>query len=69
MKISINTEKQKRDQAKKRIAELKSELSKTDFKFSLDYDKKDTPEWIQLKSDRQAWRDEIRQLAPMITED
>ena len=62
MKISINTEKQKRDQAKKRIAELQTELSKTDFKFSQDYDKKDTPEWLQLKSDRQAWRDKIRQL-------
>ena len=62
MKISINTEKQKRDQAKERIAELQTKLSKTDFKFSQDYDKKDTQEWLQLKSDRQAWRDEIRQL-------
>ena len=48
--------------AQQRIAELQFELSKTDFKFSLDYDKKDTPEWLQLKSYRQSWREEIRQL-------
>ena len=49
-----------------RIAELQFELSKTDFKFSQDYDKKDTQEWLQLKSDRQAWRDEIRQLEQLV---
>ena len=60
--IKINPIKQAQADAQQRIAELQAELSKTDFKFSLDYDKKDTPEWLQLKSDRQAWRDEIRQL-------
>ena len=65
MKISINTEKQKRDQAKERIAALQQKLSDTDYVALPDYDK-DKP---QILADRQAWRDEIRQLAPMITED
>ena len=60
--IKINPVKQEQANAQKRIAELQYKLSKTDFKFSQDYDKKDTPEWLQLKSDRQAWREEIRQL-------
>ena len=58
MKISINTEKQKRDQAKERIAELQQKLSDTDYVALPDYDK-DKPE---ILADRQAWRDEIRQL-------
>lgn len=47
---------------KKRIAELKTLLAESDFKFSVDYDAQDTPEWTQLKADRQAWRLEIREL-------
>ena len=63
MKISINIEKQKRDQAKERIAELKRKLAETDYVTLPDYDK-DKPEVL---ADRQAWRDEIRQLEPTIT--
>ena len=48
-----------------RIAELKQKLRDTDYVTLADYDK-DKPEVL---ADRQAWRDEIRQLAPMITED
>ena len=48
--------------AEKRIAELKQKLAESDFKFSVDYDNQDTPEWNQLKADRQAWRTEIRDL-------
>ena len=58
MKISINTEKQKRDQANERIAELKQKLRDTDYVTLPDYDK-DKPE---ILADRQAWREEIRQL-------
>lgn len=43
-----------------RIAELKRFLSKTDFKFNVDYDEQETPEWETLKTQRQQWRDEIR---------
>jgi hypothetical protein len=45
-----------------RIAELKQKLAESDFKFNVDYDDQDTPEWNQLKADRQAWRDEVREL-------
>ena len=62
MKISINTEKQKRDQAKERIAELKDKLKDTDYVTLSDYDK-DKPE---ILADRQAWRDEIRQLEQLL---
>ena len=62
MKININTEKQKRDQAKERIAELQQKLSDTDYVALPDYDK-DKPE---ILADRQAWRDEIRQLEPTL---
>ena len=48
-----------------RIAELKRKLAETDYVTLPDYDK-DKPEVL---ADRQAWRDEIRQLEPMITED
>lgn len=48
--------------AEKRIAKLKTLLAESDFKFSVDYDAQDTPEWNQLKADRQAWRTEIREL-------
>lgn len=42
----------------KRIAELKQLLRDSDFKVLPDYDQ-DKPE---IKAQRQAWRDEIRQL-------
>ena len=45
-----------------RIAELKRKLAETDYVTLPDYDK-DKPEVI---ADRQAWRDEIRQLEPLI---
>jgi hypothetical protein len=58
MKISINTEKQKRDQAKSRIAELQQKLRDTDYVALPDYDQ-DKPDLI---AQRKAWREEIRQL-------
>ncbi len=58
MKISINTDKQQQDEAKARITELKQLLASTDYVTLSDYDK-DKPE---ILADRQAWRDEIRQL-------
>ena len=48
--------------AKERIAELKRNLAETDYVTLPDYDK-DKPEVL---ADRQAWRDEIRQLEPLI---
>jgi hypothetical protein len=48
--------------AERRIAQLKTLLAESDFKFSVDYDDQDTPEWNQLKADRQAWREEVREL-------
>jgi hypothetical protein len=49
-----------KDQAAKesRIAELKRLLAETDYKVMPDYDKPST----KVASDRQAWRDEIREL-------
>lgn len=47
---------------KKRITELKQLLADSDFKFNVDYDEQNTPEWDDLKTQRQAWRDEIRTL-------
>jgi hypothetical protein len=58
MKININTTKQQQDEAKARIAELQQKLRDTDYVGLQDYDK-DKPE---ILADRQAWRDEIRQL-------
>jgi hypothetical protein len=58
MKININTAKQQQDEAKARIAELQQKLRDTDYVGLQDYDK-DKPE---ILADRQAWRDEIRQL-------
>ena len=45
-----------------RIAELKQKLRETDYVSLPDYDK-DKPE---ILADRQAWRDEIRQLEPTL---
>lgn len=45
-----------------RIAELKGFLSQSDFKFNVDYDEQGTPEWEDLKAQRQQWRDETRLL-------
>ena len=58
MKIVINTEKQKQDEAKARIAELQQKLRDTDYVALPDYDQ-DKPDLI---AQRQAWRDEIRKL-------
>jgi hypothetical protein len=60
--ITVDQTKLAKLDAEKRIAELKTLLAESDFKFSVDYDDQDTPEWNQLKADRQAWRDEVRQL-------
>jgi hypothetical protein len=48
----------KKDEAKNRITELQQKLRDTDYVTLSDYDQ-DKPEII---ADRQAWRDEIRQL-------
>lgn len=45
-----------------RINELRQNLDQTEYKFNSDYDRKDTQEWLELKAQRQAWRDEIREL-------
>ena len=58
MEISINTAKQQKDEAKARIVELKQLLLDSDYKVLPDYDKTDDT----ITADRQAWRDEIRQL-------
>lgn len=49
-----------KDQAAKeqRIAELKRQLAETDYKVMPDYDKPES----KTVSERQAWRDEIREL-------
>jgi hypothetical protein len=60
--IKVDPAKLQAKQNAERIAELKQLLADSDFKFNVDYDEQNTPEWDQLKADRQAWRDEIRQL-------
>ena len=45
-------------EAQARIAELKRKLADTDYVTLSDYDKDKT----EVLADRQAWRDEIRQL-------
>jgi hypothetical protein len=45
-------------EAKARIAELKNLLDESDYKVLPDYDKTDE----DIIADRQAWRDEIREL-------
>lgn len=63
VKTAENKQAEATEQARQqRIAELKQKLAESDFKFNVDYDEQDTPEWNQLKADRQAWRDEIRSL-------
>jgi hypothetical protein len=56
--IKIDSAKVAALQAEKRIAELKKLLADTDYVALSDYDQ-DKPE---VKTQRQAWRDEIRQL-------
>ncbi len=56
--IKIDSAKVAALQAEKRIAELKKLLADTDYVALSDYDQ-DKPE---VKIQRQAWRDEIRQL-------
>lgn len=58
MNITINTTKKQQDEAKARIAELQQKLRDTDYVALPDYDQ-DKPDII---AQRQAWRDEIRQL-------
>jgi hypothetical protein len=57
----IAAEKEKQ-QTEQRIAELKRLLSDSDYKVMPDYDKPDA----KIASDRQAWRDEIRELEARI---
>lgn len=49
-----------REIASRRVATLRRLLDESDYKFAEDYDQKNTPEWEQLKLDRQSWREEIR---------
>jgi len=52
-------------EAKARIAELKNLLDESDYKVLPDYDKTDEA----IIADRQAWRDEIRQLEATLNDD
>jgi hypothetical protein len=45
-----------------RIGELQGFLKDTDYKDLPNYDKRNTPEWNAIMAQRQAWREEIRQL-------
>ena len=56
--ITVDPNKLAKLNAEKRIAELKQLLRDTDYVALADYDQ-DKPE---VKAQRQAWRDEIRQL-------
>ena len=56
--IKIDPAKAAKLQADKRIAELKQLLLDSDYKVLPDYDKPSD----EIKAQRQAWRDEIRQL-------
>jgi len=56
--IKIDPAKAAAQQAEKRIAELKKLLADTDYVALSDYDQDKT----EVKAQRQAWRDEIRQL-------
>jgi hypothetical protein len=56
--ITVDPTKLAKLNAEKRIAELKQLLRDTDYVALADYDQ-DKPE---VKAQRQAWRDEIRQL-------
>ena len=58
MIIKIDQSKLIATQQQARIAELKQLLSDTDFKVLPDYDQPNG----DIKAQRQAWRDEIRQL-------
>ena len=56
--IKINPVKQAQADAQARISELKQKLRDSDYVALPDYDK----DKLELLADRQAWRDEIRQL-------
>ena len=56
--IKVDPTKAAKLQAEKRIAELKDLLSASDFKVLPDYDQPSD----EIKTQRQAWRQEIRQL-------
>ncbi len=49
-------------EAQARIAELKRNLAETDYVTLSDYDKDKT----EVLADRQAWRDELRQLKEVV---
>jgi hypothetical protein len=56
--IKIDSAKVKAKQDAERIVELKQLLADSDYKVLPDYDKTSD----EIKAQRQAWRDEIRQL-------
>lgn len=55
--VEVMAAKYEKSVALKRASEL---LNSTEFKFNVDYDQKDTPEWLELKAKRQEARDFIR---------
>ena len=62
MKISIDTAKQQKDEAKARIADLKQKLSDTDYKDLPSYKPKEGELIEEVIAQRDAWREEIRVL-------
>ena len=55
--VEIMAVKHEKSVALKKAREL---LDSTEFKFNADYDQKDTPEWLELKAQRQVAREFIR---------
>ena len=60
--IKVNTEKLVKVETEHRIFELKKLLEETDYIVLSDYDKDKT----EIKSQRQAWREEIRGLENLL---
>lgn len=56
----INPPKKEAQILAEKIAEAQKLLDSTQFKFGDDYDKKNTPEWLELKAKRQEAREFIR---------
>lgn len=50
--LQIEEERKASEIEAKQIKDAKKYLKDTDFKFTEDYDKKDTPEWLALKEER-----------------
>ena len=66
IKTAADIQAEKDQQAKEqRIAELKRLLADSDYKVLPDYDKASD----DIKAQRQAWRDEIRQLEAALNDD